>query len=448
MGINPAGLGVYKSSEWVMTFVQTSPKASTNWEGLKTETKEKGKVDMDNFAYVGSFTTGQENGIVNWSAGFSYNKVKDYRRSYIMEAATNMQASVSDYIAGQANGYSQEALDKGDVYNNGADWLSALGYQGGLIDYFSADEETDPNSPRSAFGDFDADGEYVPYNIRRATLSVEERGAVDHYTLAVGLNISNYIFAGVSMAITTMDYTYISKYDEKFTNDDYLYLDNSLNTRGAGYAVNIGAIVRPADYLRLGVAYRSPVWYDMTDYFDSEAGSSVAERQGHINLTGKTPEGAFYQYSYQSPERWIFSGAAIFGQSGLLSADYEVGQAETLRIGGELKVTPRFALRGGWSKTKSAVTNDLRGATVGGEGLVAGTIPHFTIDEGMTAVTLGGGYRITPSLYGDVAWVLSTYREYAYAFPVLEIYADAPFNPPALLKTQRLQVALTFGYKF
>ena len=45
---------------------------------------------------------------------------------------------------------------------------------------------------------------------------------------------------------------------------DYLDWGNTLRVDGTGYSFNLGVIVRPADYLRLGVAYNSPIWYKMT----------------------------------------------------------------------------------------------------------------------------------------------------------------------------------------
>lgn len=36
------------------------------------------------------------------------------------------------------------------------------------------------------------------------------------------------------------------------------------------YSFNLGVIARPTDFLRLGVAYNSPTWYKMTNYYSAE----------------------------------------------------------------------------------------------------------------------------------------------------------------------------------
>jgi long-subunit fatty acid transport protein len=476
MGNNPAGLGVYRSSEWVITLVQTTPKTTASWGNSTTTNKDRAKLSIDNFACVGSFNTRQEEGIVSWTAGFSYNKLKDFRRTYTMTGQA-IPASISDYIAEHSR-YGMDELDDPDnAYNNDVSWLSTLGYQAGLIDYFN--EEV---NPRSAFGSFGQDEGYSPYPMSKATLEVQEQGAIDHYNLAAAINISNYLFAGISMAITNMDYTYSSQYDEKFNNDDDLFLHNTLITKGSGFSLNVGLIARPTDFLRIGLAYHSPVWYTMTDYFYSQAGSSVtiepneAGEDQYWKRSAATPEGAFSKYLYRSPDKWLFSTAAIFGQSALLSVDYELtnfgnmalfdfytsqenrpvndeikanmDQTATLRIGGEYKLTPQLALRAGWSYTQSAVSGVLGKGFTGGEAVIAGTIPHFTIDKGTTAYSLGAGYRFSSNFYSDIACVLSSYKEEAYAFPDLLILDNTDHSIPAPLNTQRLRVALTLGYKF
>ena len=83
MNANPAGLAVYRSSEVVTTLSLTSTNAKTDWLG-STSDQTKTKVNFDNIAYVGYFPTGNDEGIVSWNVGFSYNRLKNYRRNYTM----------------------------------------------------------------------------------------------------------------------------------------------------------------------------------------------------------------------------------------------------------------------------------------------------------------------------------------------------------------------------
>ena len=135
---------------------------------------------------------------------------------------------------------------------------------------------------------------------------------------------------------------------------------------------------RPADFLRLGVAYNSPTWYKMTDRYYGEAGSYLTFMdKGEMKerkLDAATPNNAYYDYEFRSPDKWIFSAAAILGTTALISVDYELmnyknmrmyqtdgssnvytnqditdnfKSMNTIRVGAEVKVTPQFAVRAG-----------------------------------------------------------------------------------------------------
>jgi hypothetical protein len=471
MDANPAGLAVYRTSEVVATLNLTSTATATDWMGTSLENSNRTKLNFDNIAYIGYFPTSNETGIVSWNAGFSYNRLKNYNRSYTISTA-NAPHSLSDNIAELASEHDVYDLEheKGsyNAYLDGsADWLSVLGYNAGIIDYFN-----NQGVYASAFGNFDGAG-YHPYSLGNASLQVSERGSTNRYNFAFGMNISNHLFLGSSMSVTDIDYSFSSQYDEKFTNDDDFYLDNGLSTKGSGFSVNVGAILRLGN-LRLGAAYNSPVWYEMTDYFYGEAASSVTiptlpDEENPRKMLDNTPSGSFYEYSYTSPDKWLFSAAYIFGQTALISMDYELTNSDgmrlfdrngnssefmdvnndirnqfnttkTFRVGAELKLTPQFALRIGSAKSSS-------GMDINSEVITAGTIPHFTVDRGTQHFTYGAGYRFTPSFYMDLSLVHTQTKENAVAF-VDKIVSDGNTVQAASLKTNRTRAALTFGYKF
>lgn len=474
MKSNPAGLAVYRSSEVVTTLSFTNISTKTDWLGSSVKNDEN-KVSFDNIAYVGYFPTANDVGILSWNAGFSYNRVKNFRRNYTMSAAGGLDYSLSDYAAERAFGYSSGSLYKTDGYNPynnvDVDWLSALAYNGGFIQ----DYEDNNSLYYSQFSSYDG----TPYQMRGANLNVYESGSIDEYDISFGMNISDLVLLGGTVAITDISYNMETTYDEDYANGDNLYIDNGLATDGSGYSFNIGAIVRPTDYLRLGVAYNSPTWYKMTDHFYGEAGSSVTiesstGEQTYGEFSDNTPSGAYYDYELRSPDKWLFSAAAIFGQTALLSVDYELvnyknmraydyngtakaytngdietnfGMGNNLRVGAEVKVTPQFAVRAGASWSNTPIKAELKNGDV--EVFTAGTIPNYTINKDASNYTIGLGYRFTPAFYADLACVLSKYKEDAYAFSNLIVDGEKLVeSQSATLKTSKTRVALTLGYKF
>ncbi len=474
---NPAGLAVYRSSEIVSTLSLNMTNSETNWLGTR-QSMDRTYVSYDNLAYVGYFPTGNYDGLVSWNAGFSYNRLKNFRRNYTMTAGSAMQNSLSDYTAMRAFGLPSSGLldsETQDPYRNNYDWLSVLSYNAGFMDDFN----DDPNAYHSRFEDKNNAGQWQSYAINQATLEVHESGAIDQYDIAFGLNFSDVVLVGGTMTITDINYDYESYYDEFFEYDkNDLFLDNGLSTNGTGYGLNLGVIVRPADYLRLGVAYNSPTWYKMTDYFYGEAATSYTYMENGQEVWEKyknnTPVDAYKDYEYRSPDKWLFSAAAILGQSALISLDYELtnyqnmklneangramddsntdieagyGMGNTLRLGAEVKVTPQFAVRAGGAWSSSPLKTQLKNGQY--EVLTAGTIPNFTLDKGTSNYTVGFGYRFTPNFYTDLACVFTNFKEDVYAFsPMMEGSEALVISQPATMKTNTTRVALTLGYKF
>ena len=472
MSSNPAGLGIYRSSEVVGTLSLSSIDTKSNWNGNVSK-DDKSKLSFDNFSYVGYFPTANESGIMSWNIGLSYNRLKNFNRNYRLSGS--QAYSLADYAADISYGIHENDLiyvkDSYDPYNNPNNpWMSVLGYEGGYFGSFP----TDRRNYHSGFGTMDATGTiWYADSPQNTTLNVSEKGAVDQYNFAFATNISNSVFLGATIAVTDINYSISSIYDERFEGGDYLYLDNGLSTEGTGYSFNLGAIVRPVDFLRMGVAYNSPTWYKMTDYFHAEAGTDIAQ-YNPSKMDASTPDKVYADYKLRTPDKWIFSAAAVIGQYGLLSVDYELtnfkgmrlkyvndremrdneaimadfGTSGLLKVGGEFKVTPQFAVRAGAGWQSSPVKTALKNGDV--EVITAGTLPHYTVDKGSDYITVGLGYRFTPNFYADLACVYKTYKEDAFTFSRTFLdNGDIMVDSDAIsLKTNTTRVALTLGYKF
>jgi hypothetical protein len=470
---NPAGLGIYRSSEIAGTLNLSTINTSTNWSGT-TSDQNKTRFNMNNLGLVFYFPT--NSGSVNsWSLGLSYNRLKNFNRRYKMSSG-NQGYSLSDYAASRASNAfgegsgitkSELTLDGNyDPYYNSelaGQWLSILGYEGGFFDNHSGRNDV-------FFSDFGTS------SLSNSQLYVNESGYIDEYNIGFGMNISDFMFIGASTSVTDIKYNYTSTYDETFktSRNDYLYLDNWLTTEGTAFSFNIGVITN-LQMLRLGVAYNSPRWYDLTDYYSAEAGSAV---DGDEMWNG-TPEDQYSEYRFRTPGKWIFSGALILGQSALISADYELTNykgmkfsdrdgwddymtndfikddftfAHTLKLGAEIKPTQQFAIRAGYMMQTSPMRTDLSENNI--EVLPSGTIPHFNVVSKPTHyLTAGLGYRFTPRFYMDLACVYRFNNSDAYAFSNMyhevankEIYPV--YSEPASLKTRTINVALTMGLKF
>jgi len=471
MSSNPAGLAVYRSSEVVTTLNFQSTTAKTDWMGTAASANRT-RFNFDNIGYVGYFPTSNDAGVLSWNMGFSYNRLKDYHRNYKLQGIGNSNYSLTDYLAERAN---RSKLHKDNMnYDQTGDWQSVLGYKAGFIDAFS----DAPDRYTSAFGE-QVGNTWYAYPLAGREMTVKETGAIDQYNIAMGMNISDFLLLGANIVITDINYRYSALFSEDFENRNYLTLDNWLETNGSGYAFNAGLILRPVNFLRLGVAYNSPTWYKMTDHYGAFAESDSYYWTDKIQATAPDDDSndpGYFEYRFRSPDKWIFSAAFILGQSALLSVDYELvgynrtkvynidgietaetnselstnfGTVGSLRVGGEVKVTPQFAVRAGAAFIGNPMKDALRQQTT--EVVTVGTIPHYTIENSITNYTVGLGYRFTPRFYMDLACVLKTQKEDLYIFS--KMFDGTNPNPVidpgmASLKTNTTRIALTLGYKF
>ena len=135
------------------------------------------------------------------------------------------------------------------------------------------------------------------------------------------------------------------------------------------------------------------------------------------------------------------------------------GLQHTVRVGGEVRVLPALSLRlgGAYSTTPMKAGNGL--TTFEGSSqtpiLVAGTLPHYSIQKVQWLFGGGVGYRFSKSFYMDAALVRTQNDSYVYAFPMLSdrngdpLKSDVFATPNAIkLSNSNIRATITFGYKF
>ena len=485
MSHNPAGIGVYRSSELETTLSLTRTDAKTTWTGTQT-TQGRNALRFDNFSYVGYIPTGCcGSGIRSWNFGVAYNRVKDFNRSY--RATGRPARSLADYAAmrtstarennGRIFGLAEDKLAARNAYYDlTGDWLSVLGYKSG---FFGTKYDGLNDAYFSSFGAYNSSGVWNTTSPNESTMDIRESGQAVEYNFSGSMNISDRVFLGATIGVLDIDYHLNSTMRDAFKGSDYLQMENAYETDGTGYSINVGVIIRPIDELRLGVAYNSPRWYKMTDraYATGES-YSAADTKNPLMRSSTPQDKATYEYSFRGPDRWIISAAGVIGHEAIVSMDYELTNyrhmrlgnrdedtyydditqqaerdfkvAQTLKLGAEYRVTPQFSVRAGYVWQASPMQGRL---TEGGEIFTSGTVTHYTTVGTANSLTVGLGYRFTPSFYMDLACVYRTAQEQLHPFSDIPLQdASRHLSPLSAdvakvdLKTTRM--ALTFGYRF
>lgn len=488
---NPAGIGIYRSNEIGFTVDLDMQKSKSN-AGAFSSTDNCTKFYLDNIGAVATMKLSSQT-MPNLNFGFTYNKAVSFNRRY--KGGIGLQNSMSNYIAGIANGSELTVADvtstsSYDPYNPNdggypADWMAILGYDSYLINPIG-----DPDNPAWQ-------GQFGQGTSGTGSFDVEEKGSVDEYNIAIGGNINNTVYWGMNFDIVNFDYRLDALWGESL-QDAYVYNPSSMavvqtdsrwnirnlyRANGTGFNYQAGVIVKPIQELRLGLAFHTPTYYNLTETYSAATNFKYFGQQGSAS-TNNGRAGS-QDYNFSSPWKLIASAATVLGNRFILSTDFEWNFYKTMRfsesnnyggyydwdpwydydypvpytgsnsnyeaysfenqevkniyrtnftfrLGGEFRVTPNFSLRAGYSHVSSPVEarardNDMTIYT-------AGTIPDYRMDNSTNYVTCGIGYR-SGGFSIDLAYV--------YKHMISEYHAFTP-DPDNALNIQSPQSKLTF----
>ncbi len=441
VGINPAGIGLYRSDEITIT-----PKSShTKVEGLYWGTKAEDtdyKFTLNNLSYVATIpgVSNNELGIVTINLGIGYNRLKEFN-SHSLVAGSNIQGSYLDYFADNAN-----AGIWSDYYEELA-WKTDLLLQDKVTDKYYHDISD------AGYGQ----------NQRK---SVSKSGSIDEYSFAIGLNFNYKLYVGASFAMTNVYYRETSQIFETDAQGNIPYFNefsfnSNLRTYGYGNNFKFGVIYKPIQQIRLGVSVHTPTWYRLHDSFETSMHSSLTYDDGNGEYHEYSPYNT-YDYSLDTPLRWTFSGAVVIAKKGLLSVDYELvnyGSSKlrhagdgydfvpenmdiselykstgNLRIGGEYKVSKSVSLRGGFEYHESAFNSYAFG------------VSQPNSNSNLMVYSGGIGYR-TGLFFADIAYRYSTIDNYELPYPT-PVSEEWPAPKQINFNTVKNDVLFTIGYRF
>ncbi|MGQ1783934.1 MULTISPECIES: OmpP1/FadL family transporter [unclassified Saccharicrinis] len=451
LAINPAGIGVYRSSEF--TFTPSVIMNSTSSTFLDNKTDEtKLSFAPSQIGFVGTYKPMRDvkKGLVSshFAIGYTRNNNFNYKS---LAAARNTSQSLGGYFehnANDADGYWSQ--------------LTSLAFDAYIID------EIDDGNGGSYYSSFMNPGDMV-----HQTNILEKEGYSGEINLTGGVNISNFLMVGGSVNIVTMRYKEEANYYEEYSLDngqvnsydvfDRFSVRNYLDVSGVGVNLKAGFILKPVNFFRIGAAYHTPTWYNIEEEF----GTGIdAVFFNDIDAVGGNSTYAYdyenvFEYKVITPEKLVAGASFVIGKFAILSADYEYidyanGKFKTnstnyedilairdasdalkydltsthnFRAGAEFKLGKQVSLRGGYSWQESPYK-------VGEK------------DREITSYSAGLGFR-NKNYFIDLAYKLSSFdnRFFNYNWDA-EYDQDLGVPYETVAKTNDHFVALTMGWKF
>lgn len=458
---NPAGIGIFRSSDFSTSFGLNSTSTESKFNGTKMN-EDKSQFTFDQIGFVYSNKIGNNTSLRYVNFAFNYHKDKNFNRLFSAGGALN-NMSQSWQIAQEMSksGLTTEA-DFNNLINTENPYskywsqypvLGILGAKTGVIDWVG-------NT-----------GKVMGWDGYNNNYYSKETGGIDEYDFNVAFNIEDQFYLGLTVGVYDVNYKKYSSYTENL-NDDYgkdnggYTLDNYYKLSGTGVDLKLGMIVRPFvdSPFRLGLSVTTPTWYDLRESFNATLSSDIytyPEKYSQTLSDYLDDDYLNYDFNFRTP--WVFNLSAGTTVSNVLALgaeyeyeDYSSGKltdmdgyelggnygikeylkgVSTLKLGMEAKLMPQFSVRAGYNYTTAAFKSDAYYALDS-----YNTRTDFNNTKEKNTFTFGLGYKGN-MFYADLAYKYDVYKSDFYAFDDLEL-------PKTNVTNSRNQVLLTMGVKF
>lgn len=426
LSYNPAGIGVYRKSEFVFSpSVNYSLNDASYLENSYSDFKYN--LNFDNIGFVGTFNSGSDEGWISTNLGISFNRLNNFNQNVLIQGE-NQNGSITDYFARLAHGKNSETFN---YFNEGLAWDT----------YLINPVDSLVNTYESVM---DIYGE-----TQRKIIKTE--GGINEMAISLGTNYSHKVYFGATLGIQSVRYEENSMYSEEdldFEIDSFASMEYNqhLLTQGSGMNLKLGAIFRPIDWIRVGVALHTPTFYDLTDKYSNNI---KATYDSGVEHTASSPSGKF-DYELSTPLKAIGSMAFVIKQTALVSFDYEFVDYTTARLRSDdysffdenLNIQDNFV----------AVSNIRAGAEYrigpysirGGYSLYGNPYNKNNVDNKTTYSSFSGGFGIREDdFFFDIAYVLTKSKTNYYMYDPSVISVE-----PASVTNLKHKVVATFGFKF
>ena len=482
--LNPAGSAVAGYSQFSITPSLTISTSTTQGVSPYTngdlpyfEKKYRNTTSgftMPELGMTFNWDTGRKSGLKNITFGFVLDQTNSWNED-VYAAGTNGTTSFMGAMAYEAtmNGLLGSYLNMSDAYDYDP-WKYVVGYQSGMISTFGGNDGEFVGASELIF-DNGGQTEIALGGPLDQTYGRMVRGKKNDYLFNLGFNISDFIYLGANLGITSMSYSYDEYFKERavdpsdfeinLDNGSTMYFDQmkysyAYNVETSGVYGKFGVIVTPGFGLRIGAAIQTPTATRINEYWQMRGETTYTDNS--FNASAESPEGEDH-YRFREPWRVNFGAAYTLGKLAVFSMDYELcdyssmklkrngfdddreyfidlnneikevfGTSHMLRAGVEVKPVDRLAVRAGYGITTS---------------------PETLVEvPAAQNVSFGLGFISRKSFFADVACRYAFATD-EYFMPYSDYMYDAAgniteFAPEILNRKDAWKVLLTLGWRF
>ncbi len=430
--LNPAGLGFYRSSEFSFTPSFYWVNTSSNYMGDIAE-ESRFRFNVGSMGYASGINSKRKSGFVGASFAIGYNTLVNFNdRTTISSSHAN--SSLLDDFTWHANS---------DPANANPDNLDPFYEQVAYDAYLLPFDET----AQEYWNDVENGG----YGQEQYRL-VDQSGYIGEYSISGAFNFSNFLYMGGTMGFQSVRFNeeiYHSETDpdNMLAEFNSLYFREFNYTRGWGYTMRFGMIIRPLQMLRMGATFQIPTFYQLTDEKFTDA-TSTWDSGSEIPAGSAYSPNGIYDYKLRSPLRVNAHASVILFKMATLSAAYEYADyssaqldayddkfleendrihqdfqaVHNMKAGAEVRINFAY-LRGGFQYLMSPYSDSRNNAR------------EFIY-------SCGTGVR-TRDMFFDISYAYGHHEE------VYGLYSPAPgVNEVSINQVNRNNIMVTMGLKF
>ena len=461
MGINPAGIGIYKKGDINLSFGLNAFSSEATHNG-EVNNNFKVNTNFNGLTLVGAWDS-KTNKDAHHAIGLGCNQINNFNGNIVIEGMSNHKSITQDMLA----------TTKGSTVKNLEASYAGLGYSTYVLDTINGKFYSFVNTK---------------YDLKQSK-SIQTSGRINDWNINYAYGYKDKLYIGAALGIESVSYNYYSTYTESDINDSmrivkkgtgytstynypiYIYpgsttgsiiggfkdlsYQETYKTTGTGYNLKLGIIYRATDFMRLGASFVSPTVYNLTDFYLYTMTSSFDNDASYTEknpLASSGSSGGKFNYMIYTPLKLTGSIGLLYKKFGVLNIDFDylnysqaslqdissnnpqntfVGvnnliktkynSSSNLRAGAEINIKPLF-IRVGYA---------MYGSIFGGK---------FESDFVKTFYTGGIGYR-NKKLYIDIAFTKSLSNENYYMY-------NPNYVDKSILKNSGTTIGITIGSKF
>lgn len=420
---NPAGLGFFNRNEFTVSPSLKFANSTSDYY-LGDSLLSNKKNNQSTFLLPGISLVFHKdfsdvsNSIISGNFSISLNRTNDFNSSFQYQGTNQYSSIINAFIktADNSNETTSQFSPNGNQYLT-TTWLA---FQNSLI----GDSSVLNGSPKKYF----TDATELPYRrngVPTQSEQIQTSGGQSQISIAYGINVKDKMYFGAGLGITSLRFSSRKKYKEIFDSGPLseLQYNESLDVTGSGINFRIGTILKPVDFIQVGLSIATPTVYTLSDSFVGDMFTNWKNytyyykdngvtKSTVLNKESATTEEIPTSYSLSTP--WRFNGGItlLIPKKGFISVDVEnlnYGSTSytsatdgvsfdkdnieiknsyksvlSYRIGGEYRIK-NFRIRGGYNYMPDPSSNK-----------------QFSTVSDIRSISFGGGYRVA-RFYVDLA---------------------------------------------